>query len=221
MMVRTLAAVLVILLFALVPARAETPKELNWQNLIPAAEPLQHPFIHLSTNDRVALEMLYRIRQGEKRGLIAKTDPDYARGLELTERLTAAGLDVDPLLHQFADLVRQIELRSSAVVTDLNDQLVRLPGYALPLEFNGTAVDELLLVPYIGACIHVPAPPANQVVYVQLSQSYVAENLYQPVWITGRMKVQQSSKSLTFVDGSANVEAAYRIEGIRIEPYMR
>lgn len=221
MMVRTFAAALAILLLGLMPTRAETPKELNWQNLIPAAAPLQHPFLHLSTNDRVELEMLYGIRQREKRGLIAMSDPDYARGRELTEKLTAAGLDVEPLLDEFADLMRQIELRSTAVVHDLNDQLVRLPGYALPLEFNGTAVDELLLVPFIGACIHVPAPPANQVVYVQLNQSYVAGNLFEPVWITGRMKVQQSSRSLTFVDGSANVEAAYRLEGIRIEPYTR
>ena len=45
-----------------------------------------------------------------------------------------------------------------------NGKLVRIPGYLVPLEYDGTGVSAALLVPYVGACIHVPPPPANQMV---------------------------------------------------------
>ena len=52
------------------------------------------------------------------------------------------------------------------VVTEYNDVQVKIAGYVLPLDFEDTTVKEFLLVPYIGACIHVPPPPPNQIIYV-------------------------------------------------------
>ena len=104
-------------------------------------------------------------------------------------------------------------------VASLDGKMVRIPGYALPLEHAGTGVTEMLLVPYVGACIHVPPPPANQTLFVKLSQSYKSDDLYEPVWITGRMKVKATNKSLTFVDGSAGVDSAYVVEDVTVTPY--
>jgi hypothetical protein len=56
----------------------------------------------------------------------------------------------------------------TAIVEDLNGRIVRMPGYLLPLDVIGAKVTEFLLVPYIGACIHVPPPPPNQIVYVKV-----------------------------------------------------
>ena len=202
-------------------ARAEVAKQIDWQSLVPAAKPLANPLSHLEWEQQAEVEFLTTIRELYSQGTINKVDYRYEEGLEITYKLEKMGLDVDDLVGKFQTVQREIHRRNNAVVADLDGKLIRMPGYALPLEFDGTAVIEFLLVPYVGACIHVPAPPANQTVFVTLKQPHKTNNLYDPVWITGRLKVKTTNKALSYVDGSANVEAGYTLEGIQIEAYKQ
>ena len=220
-MTRLLATALTVLLLGLLPARAESPKEISWEDLVPPGPPLVNPLGHLSNNQQVELEILYDIRRAFELGFITEVDDRYEDGVELAHKLeNEDGLDVDGLLAEFAALHQEILRRNSLVNSELDGELVRLPGYVLPLEFTDAAIDEMLLVPYVGACIHVPPPPPNQIVFVELEQSYLPEGLYAPVWITGRLKAQQSTNALFFVDGEADIDTGYRLEGIRVEPYL-
>ena len=73
-------------------------------------------------------------------------------------------------------------------VKELDGKYVKLPGYIVPLESDeGGLLDEFLLVPYYGACIHVPPPPPNQVVYVRLKKPFFLKSMEEPFWITGTM----------------------------------
>ena len=65
----------------------------------------------------------------------------------------------------------------------------RLPGFAVPIEFDGSRVYSFLLVPYFGACIHTPPPPANQMVYVEIEEGFELPSLYEPVIIEGSFDV--------------------------------
>ena len=57
----------------------------------------------------------------------------------------------------------------------LDGATVRLPGFIIPLDARRDGVlDEFLLVPYFGACIHVPPPPPNQLVYVRMARRTTA-----------------------------------------------
>ena len=56
--------------------------------------------------------------------------------------------------------------KSKGVRTDWNGQVVRLPGFIVPIEYSGDSVTAFILVPFLGACVHVPPPPANQLVFV-------------------------------------------------------
>ena len=58
------------------------------------------------------------------------------------------------------------------VVAELNGKRVRIGGYVVPLDFEATTIKEFLLVPFVGACIHVPPPPANQIVYVKADKGF-------------------------------------------------
>jgi hypothetical protein len=109
--------------------------------------------------------------------------------------------------------------RGHKVVDGLDAQTLRMAGYVLPLEFTGTEVTEFLLVPYVGACIHVPPPPPNQIVYVRSRRPFKSEGLYAAIWVTGRMTVAKATKSLSLVDGTAAVATAYTMDAVRIEPY--
>jgi hypothetical protein len=71
-------------------------------------------------------------------------------------------------------------------VQSLNGKYVKLPGYIVPLESDsGGELSEFLLVPYFGACIHVPPPPPNQIVYVKLKKPFNLKSMADPYWVTG------------------------------------
>ena len=119
------------------------------------------------------------------------------------------------LMEKYDRWKREIGLRNHMGNKRLDGQFVRIPGYALPLEHKDIGVKELLLVPYVGACIHVPPPP-NQTVYVKLSDPYTVKNLYEPVWITGHLSMKDVTKSLSLVDGNTGVDIGYRLDGVEV-----
>jgi len=80
------------------------------------------------------------------------------------------------------------------VRSELNGSEVKIPGFVIPLEGDANTVTEFLLVPYFGACIHVPPPPPNQIIYV-----------------VGTLKTETISHELA--------ETGYVIEGTAIEAY--
>jgi hypothetical protein len=80
--------------------------------------------------------------------------------------------------------------------TDLEGREVTLFGYVLPIVFEGSAVTEFLLVPFVGACIHVPAPPANQLVYVTVPGGYPVSGVWEPVEVTGVLSIPRMSTDL-------------------------
>lgn len=131
------------------------------------------------------------------------------------ELLTALGVDAleddDPrapaLMEKIADIWKE-----APVVEALDGVMVRLPGFVVPLEGRGRRVEEFLLVPYYGACIHVPPPPANQTVHVLTDGHEVRiRRLFETVWVTGIMQVEHTSSRLA--------EAGYRLHVIDVSPY--
>ncbi len=85
------------------------------------------------------------------------------------------------------------------VVEELNDVEVKIAGYVLPLDFEATTVREFLLVPYVGACIHVPPPPPNQIIYVTSEDGVEVGGLFEPMWITGKLAISSFSNELADV----------------------
>lgn len=197
----------------------EAPRTLVWDDLVPAAGPLDNPLIDLTDDQSIEIDTLAAIRVRMARGEISKVDQLYEDGVELTHKLRKDGLDVEDLLQRYENVMLEIERRNEQIVDQLDGKFVRIPGYALPFEMDGTAVTKFLLVPYLGACIHVPPPPVNQMVLVKLQQSYIPETLYAPVWVTGRLKTERARETLSYRDGTDSVETGYTLEGQRIEPY--
>ncbi|MEP1793116.1 DUF3299 domain-containing protein [Parasphingorhabdus sp.] len=74
---------------------------------------------------------------------------------------------------------------SSGMRMDWNGQTVRLPGYIVPIDFSATGVTAFILVPFVGACIHVPPPPANQLVFVTAQTPFQVKGLFDAVKVTG------------------------------------
>ena len=102
---------------------------------------------------------------------------------------------------------------SNGVRTDWNGQIVRLPGFIVPIDYSGTAVRAFILVPFVGACVHVPPPPANQLVFVTTSTPYESAGLYEPVNVIGMFGTASTSTQLA--------DIAYALSADRIEPFKR
>ncbi|WP_372767226.1 DUF3299 domain-containing protein [Pseudoalteromonas sp.] len=100
---------------------------------------------------------------------------------------------------------------NAPIVKELNNTMVTLPGFVVPLEGNDEVITEFLLVPYFGACIHVPPPPPNQIVHVTFKDGVPIESLYDAISVTGKMKTESWEGELAKV--------GYRIEGIGVAPF--
>lgn len=110
---------------------------------------------------------------------------------------------------------------ANAVVDDLDGRYVLLPGYVVPLEFSDSRIIEFLLVPWVGACIHKPPPPANQIVHVRFDQGLEVPDDSAPFWVQGWMSVESTKKGLFLVDGSADVDVGYALRASAVDHYDR
>ncbi len=102
-------------------------------------------------------------------------------------------------------------MADAPVVAELDGQRIKLPGYLVPLTLEGEKLKDFLMVPYFGACIHVPPPPPNQIVFVSLPEAVFVEDPYGPHWVTGVLSTTTSSTELA--------EAAYSLSGELVEVF--
>ena len=111
---------------------------------------------------------------------------------------------LDKLMQELFDL--------APVNSELAGRMVKLPGFVIPIEHDGDKILEFLLVPYHGACIHVPAPPSNQIVYVRVpGGTTAASRVYDTVWVTGRLMIEQIDNDVA--------ESGYVMDAIEVEPF--
>jgi len=86
---------------------------------------------------------------------------------------------------------------SKKTVARLDGKEVRLGGYPVPLESDAEGKSTLLfLVPYPGACIHVPPPPPNQIVLVRYPKGIVLDDIYAPLWVSGTLHIEPVENEL-------------------------
>lgn len=98
------------------------------------------------------------------------------------------------------------------VRVDLNNKVVRIPGFIVPVDFEERqVVTRFLLVPYFGACIHEPAPPPNQTIYAEFEPGYTLESLWDPFWIEGTLFTSTVEEDLA--------TASYTLRAKKIEPF--
>jgi len=129
----------------------------------------------------------------------------------LSQLDTSKLADDDPETIRIYEELRQ-KWAESPADDSLDGQLVKLPGFVVPLDGGPKAVSEFLMVPFFGGCIHVPPPPANQTVLVDvLDEKGTEYEMFDTVWVTGIIRVERIEEELG--------TAGYRIDARKIEPY--
>lgn len=218
----------VLLVLVAGPAAAETPRDIDWNSLLSAEEValraqmqrLQLQLRALPAEEqkalpRVASEM--QIEHLHQRGDIS--DEEFTRRQRQLgdKRPSEQYPELARAWTQMEDLKRQLAQFTAKPNQELIGQRVRLSGYLLPLEFDAGDVSEFLLVPIVGACIHVPPPPPNQIVQVAMTGRYPVKSVYAPVTVTGTIRHSQGQVNLFLTDGSGMVEHGYRLDADVVE----
>jgi len=186
---RVVVAALVVLqtapLAPTVVAATDSPRELTWKDLVPPAAaqppPRQKTFFAGSTP-----------ATSDPGSPAAAPPPPMPEGKWMSRSRRQPGSGMPP-----------------AVVTQLDGQKVRIGGYVVPLDFDSTSVKEFLLVPFVGACIHVPPPPTNQIIYVKAEKGFDVQGSFDPVYVTGTMKTETQFTGLA--------ETGYSIAADRVD----
>ena len=130
--------------------------------------------------------------------------PDYVSQME-------EGAFEDEILTELRNMPKEISdpyqqaLVSTEVIKEMDGQRIRIPGFVVPLEFGkNKKVTQFFLVPYFGACIHVPPPPPNQIIFVTSKKGLAIKELYDPLWISGIISTSRIENDVAL--------AAYKME---------
>jgi hypothetical protein len=171
-----------ILLFVTSVAASDPPREILWDQLVPADWNPYAAFDALSDEDYAAL-----------------TDEEYTAMYDEAQRL-------------FAD---------APVVEEFDGERVKIPGFVLPLSFDGTKIRDFLLLPSRGACVHNPPPPSNQIIRARFEPPFELHEMWSPFWITGRLETGTAVVDLheEGYESITNVSSGYSMTVESIDPY--
>ena len=85
----------------------------------------------------------------------------------------------------------QDALISTNTMAEFENQIVSISGFIVPIDFyNDKSVKSFFFVPYFGACIHLPAPPPNQMIFVQLEQGFKDVDITKTYTLAGKLNIE-------------------------------
>ena len=119
-----------------------------------------------------------------------------------------------PVIVGWSTLKTLTSASANSPARDLNNKTISVPGFMVPLEDDADQVTEFLLVPFAGACIHVPPPPPNQMIYVKLRGKQRAKMSFtEPIVVVGQLHVATVQ--------SPYGDASYNLDGDSVRPYAQ
>lgn len=218
-MIVRIKQVLLAVLLASLACVANAAQELNWDDLVPAAAEFDDPFTRIDEQQLYELTIVAQVRDRMDDGFEITSEQQELYD-EVMVSLKEQEIDVDYLLSIRDKVSEERVAKTKMADPELNKSDVKIPGYLLPLEFEDQTVTEFLLVPYVGACIHTPPPPPNQIVHVSFPGGFeMPGDIYTPVWVQGEMLVENTQSNLSYVDGTADIPSAYRVNASDVTLY--
>ena len=152
--------------------------------------------------------------EGSEEELMQQYEEFYAMLEKRYAANTTTLADADPYaaIAEGSEFDYMPQLGTFDTVEELDDQLIRIPGYVVPFDFNSdNRQSEFLFVPYMGACIHTPPPPPNQIIFIRAEPAVKIKDIWVPYWIEGTLSTEKTENELG--------DTAYALQMSLIEPY--
>ena len=151
---------------------------------------------------------------GSEEALMKEYEAFYAMLEKRYAANTTSLADADPYarIEEGSEFDYMPQLGGFETVTELDGVLIRMPGYVVPFDFQSDSKHrEFLFVPYMGACIHTPPPPPNQIVFVRADPAIKIADIWAPYWIEGTLMTEKTENELG--------DTAYALTMTKIEDY--
>jgi hypothetical protein len=128
---------------------------------------------------------------------ILENPPQYVTDMEDGSALDQISSQISNSIAAASDDPYQQALVSTEVRGEMDGARVRLPGFIVPVEFDEEqTITQFFLVPYFGACLHMPPPPPNQIVLVNYPQGLQLQGLYTPFLVSGEISTTVSENDM-------------------------
>ncbi|MBD1568069.1 DUF3299 domain-containing protein [Aliivibrio sp. S10_S31] len=186
--------------------------ELKWQELAIKQTEVNVGLPELTDQQKLALKQILILQND------ASKQAEELR-LQLTEQLKIEGVDAGEAIAARQAYMTAKQNNAEAITQEYDGKKVRMPGFIVPIEFDGLKTTEFLLVPVAGACIHMPPPPANQIVRVSYPEGFTVQNVQYPVWIEGDFHSKKVTEEVFLVDGQSDITMGYEMNASLIEDY--
>ncbi|MEL7033467.1 MAG: DUF3299 domain-containing protein [Pseudomonadota bacterium] len=152
--------------------------------------------------------------EGSEEELIKQYEDFYAMLEKRYAANTTTLADADPYgaIAEGSEFDYMPQLGTFDTVEELDGEHVRIPGYVVPFDFNSdNRQQEFLFVPYMGACIHTPPPPPNQIIFIRAEPAVKVKDIWVPYWVEGTLSTETTENELG--------DTAYTLQLGLIEPY--
>ncbi len=189
---------------------AATP--LLWSELPdPSVQDFHDPFRALSPEQFDDLVYVLRLRSRLQQDVgTAEERQMWQQNLfETEDALAAEKIDIDRLLSQRDNVIAQRAKAGSQGNPDLEGKAATIQGYAIPAPQAPNGASIIYLVPRPGMCSHLPPPPPNQMIRVELETDWMPEYIHQSVEVTGRLTISPSNTQFVVVDGPVAMRATF------------
>ncbi len=172
--------ILILFCFCISSIYAQGYQSIEWKDLEGKVEAYDDPFEKLSEDILYNLSIVYEVQNMDA----SQVDKDLQEEMaEAKQFLNKEKIDIK----YYFDKIREKE--SKQTNSTLDNKKIELNGFSLALGLKEGKIQEFLFVPYIGACIHSPAPPLNQILYVKSSKPVKVEDRYEPLTIKGTLQI--------------------------------
>ncbi len=204
----------VLAFFLALPVHSEVTR-IEWADLIDeTAQNYEDPFVELTGKQLNKLRKLVRLRaQQEKGGSSPELLDQLQVDIEATEAtLAEEGVDANWLISQRWVVMERREKAGTAANIDIDGMIVSLGGFVIPAPRDEDGSQMAYIVPERGMCSHVPPPPPNQMVRLHLSDSWTPSTFYEPIVVTGQIRIEPTQKEMLVVDGTVLMKAAFTMK---------
>lgn len=186
---------------------------LDWQSLVPKTEAVEISLPELTYQQKNYLQQILTLSQ--------YSDPDSRQRIKKLEAsLKEDGIDAFMFLEMRSEYMQAKQHEAESVTGDFDGRRVKIPGFLIPLEFSDAMVaTEFLLVPAAGACVHMPPPPANQIIRVSYPKGFRMRTVQYPVWVEGTIMSNLQSEELFIIDGTRNITMGYTLTALDVVDY--
>lgn len=204
-----------------VPAQATPNSESDDAFVIEQNEPDAVPPTPTKTNywgvkegDPLTLMWEDLMPEGSEEDLMREYEEFYSMLEQRYAANTTTLADADPYgaIAEGTEFDYMPQLGSFETVDELDGEYVRIPGYVVPFDLTSKMRQRtFLFVPYMGACIHTPPPPPNQIIFINADPPLRVKDIWAPYWIEGTLSTQKTENDLG--------DTAYSMQMSSIEPY--